>query len=134
MRGVVIRKAKVIHEDERRKIVSILNGEIGIRDIHLLFMKSGDTKDGFVKQPLGNHSHSYKEICYCLKGKCKYKLKHELTLEEMECVLEEGDIMFRDAYVTHACVCTVDCILLDGAECSWIEEDWNHHKPKEDLM
>jgi len=134
MKGVIIRKAKVIAEDERRKIVSILNGEIGARDCHILFMKSGETENGFVKAPLGNHYHSYKEVCYCMKGKCKYKLKHELTGEEMECELNEGDTMFRDAFVSHTCLCTEDCILLDLAECSWVDEDWNHYKPKEDLM
>ena len=35
MRGVVIKKANVIAEDDRRKIISILNGEIGVRDIHI---------------------------------------------------------------------------------------------------
>ena len=77
MRGVYIKKANVIAEDERRRIVSILNGEIGVRDIHILFMKKGETSEGFIKLPLGNHYHQYKEVCYCLKGKAKYKLKHD---------------------------------------------------------
>ncbi len=135
MRGVVIKKATVIAEDDRRRIVSILNGEIGVRDIHILFMKKGETSDGFVKLPLGNHYHQYKEVCYCMEGKCLYKLKHELTGEEMEVELNKGEIMFRDAFVTHTCLCTEDCILIDGAECSWVDEDWNHYKSKDgDLM
>ena len=44
MRGVVIRKANIIAEDDRRKIVSILNGELIVRDIHILFMKKGKKK------------------------------------------------------------------------------------------
>ena len=135
MRGVLIKKAQVIAEDERRKIVSILNGQIGVRDIHILFMKAGETdENGYVKLPLGNHSHSYKEVCYVLKGKCHYKLKHELTGEELETDLNEGEIMFRDSYVTHTCICTEDAILIDGAEEMWLDEDWNHYKPKENLM
>lgn len=127
MRGVVLRKAKIISEDERRRIISILNGEIGVRDIHMLYMKKGD-------QILGNHAHSYKEIMYVIKGTCHYKLKHMITGEEMECDLEEGDIMIRDAYVVHTCTCSADAILLDGAEDMWVAEDWNHYKYKEDLM
>ena len=38
--------------------------------------------------------------------------------------------MFRDAFVKHTCVCTEDCILIDGAAESWVGEKWNHHKPK----
>lgn len=130
MRGVVIKKAKVIAEDERRKIISILNGEIGVRDCHILIMKSGETFEGFVKKPLGNHYHSYQEICYCMKGKARYKLKHEITGEEMEYELKEGELMFRDAFVIHTCLCTEDCILIDLAECSWVDENWNHYKSK----
>src|SRR3990167_4401198 len=123
MRGVVIKKAQIIADDSRRRILSILNGEIGVRDIHILFMSKGETKDGFVKLPLGNHYHNYREVCYCLKGKAHYKLKHELTGEELEIDLNEGETMFRDAFVTHTCLCTEDCILIDGAEQSWVAED-----------
>jgi len=128
MRGVIVRKATVINEDKRRKIISILNGELTVKDIHILFMKSGD-------EILGNHYHQYAEVCYCLKGKCLYKLKHEITGETMEVEINEGDIMFRDAFVTHTCKASEDCILLDGAEKSWVTEDWNHYKSKDgDLM
>ncbi len=131
MRGVVLKKAHVIAEDERRSITSILNGEISIRDIHILHMKKGDTSDGFVKLPLGNHYHQYKEVCYCMKGTAKYKLTHEITGETMEVDLKEGETMFRDAFVSHTCLCTEDCILIDGAEESWVGEDWNHYKSKD---
>ena len=131
MMGVYIKKVIVIAEDKRRKIFSILNGELGIRDLHLLEMKKGETNNGYVKVPLGNHYHTYKEVCYCYKGKAHYKLKHEITGEIMECDLNEGEIMFRDMFVTHTCLCTEDCILIDGAEYSWISEDWNHYKKTE---
>lgn len=135
MRGIHIKKAFIVAEDERRKIFSILNGEIAVRDIHILIMKKGETSNGFVKAPLGNHYHSYKEVCYCMKGKAHYKLKHEITGEELEIDLNEGEIMLRDAYVTHTCVCTEDCILVDGAEYPWVGEEWNHYKGKDgDLM
>ena len=123
MRGVVIRKAQVIAEDERRKIVSILNGEIGVRDIHILTIKQGE-------QILGQHYHQFKEVCYILKGKAQYKLKNRLTNEEMDVEVSEGDIMFRDAFVTHSCIASEDCIMIDGAEDSWIDADWNLYPEK----
>ncbi len=123
MRGVFIKKATIISEDERRRIFSILNGEIGIRDIHILEVKKGT-------HILGNHYHSYKEICFCYKGSCKYKLKHMITGEEEEVEFKQGDIMIRDAYIAHTCVVSEDCILIDGTECSWIDENINHYQEK----
>ena len=125
MRGVYFKKAFVIAEDERRKIFSILNGEINVRDIHVLHMKKGETTDGLVNLPLGNHKHWYPEVCYVMKGKCHYWLKNDEG-ETMECDLEEGDIMFRAPGVVHTCTCSEDCILLDGASESWVDEEWNH--------
>lgn len=123
IRGVHIKKAYVIAEDERRKIVSVLNGEIGVRDMHILFMKKGE-------EILGQHYHQFNELCYILKGKAKYKLKNRLTNEEMEVTVEEGDIMFRDAFVSHSCIASEDCIMLDGAEATWISPEWNLYPEK----
>lgn len=125
MRGVHIKKAFVIAEDGRRRILSILNGEIGVRDIHLLEMKKGETTDGFVNEPLGNHKHWYPEVCYCYKGQAKYWLKNDQG-EEEQMMLNEGEIMFRAPGVVHTCLCTEDCILIDGGAESWVSEDWNH--------
>ena len=123
MRGVILKKALVIAEDERRKIVSILNGQIGVRDIHILFIKKGE-------QILGQHYHNYPEVCYILKGSAKYKLKNRQTNEEEEIIMEEGDVMFRDAFVSHSCIASEDCIMIDGAESTWIDDRWNHYSEK----
>lgn len=126
MRGVVIKKAIVIAEDDRRKIISVLNGEIGVRDIHILHMKKGEiNREGFVKDPLGQHKHFYPEVCYCMKGTAKYWLKNDEG-ETMQCFLNEGETMFRAPGVVHTCLCTEDCILVDGASESWVNDDWNH--------
>lgn len=123
MNGVVIKKAQVIAEDERRKIVSIMNGEIGVRDIHILFMKKGE-------QILGQHYHPYTEVCYIFKGKADYKLKNRTTGETMEVTVEEGDVMFRAPHVSHSCIASEDCIMIDGAEETWVNADWNLYPEK----
>lgn len=126
IRGVHIKDALVIAEDDRRKIISVLNGEINVRDIHILHMKKGEkNEEGYIKDPLGQHKHWYPEVCYCMKGKAKYWLKNKEG-ETMETVLEEGQIMFRAPGVVHTCLCTEDCILIDGASESWVGEEWNH--------
>lgn len=119
MRGIWLKKAGIIAEDDRRKIVSVLNGEIGVRDIHILTMKKGG-------QILGNHSHFYPEVMYVIKGKVTYWLKHQITGETEVLEMSEGDIMFRAPYVVHTCECSEDAILLDGAAESWVGEEWNH--------
>ena len=126
MRGVVMKKAITIAEDDRRKIVSVMNGELNVKDIHILYMKKGETDEqGYVKLPLGNHKHWYAEVMYVLKGKCKYWLKNDEG-ETMECEMGEGDIMYRAPGVVHTCLCTEDAILIDGAQESWIDDNWNH--------
>ena len=119
MRGVVIRQTHVISEDDRRKIVSILNGEIGVRDIHILYMKQGEAI-------LGNHMHTYPEVMYVMKGKCHYWLKNWITGETEELDVSEGDVMFKTGFIVHTCKASEDCVLLDGSAESWIGEDFNH--------
>ena len=118
MKGVFIKKAKIISEDERRRIFSILNGELGIRDIHLLEIKKGE-------QILGNHKHWYAELCFVYKGKCHYWVKNKEG-EQGEFDLEAGDIMFRAPEIVHTAECSEDCVLIDGCCESWIDEEWNH--------
>ena len=131
MRGVVLRKANIIAEDDRRKIISILNGEIGIRDIHILFMKEGG-------KILGNHYHFYPEIMYILKGGGTWYLKNRMLhkkgglindddiIEEFR--LEEGDIMIKAPFITHTAIVDADSIILDGSSESWISEEFNHYR------
>ena len=120
MRGVIIRKAQVISDDSRRRIISVMNGELGVRDIHILEMKKGQKTS-----VLGNHKHWYAEVCYVYKGSCHYWLKNNEG-EFMEVELKEGELMFRAPGVVHTCTCTDDCVLIDGGQEAWIDEDWNH--------
>jgi len=108
------------------KAIEIAMGKLSVKDIHILFMKAGEKNDeGLIKLPLGNHKHWYPEVCYVLKGKCRYWLKNKEG-ETMETDLNEGELMYRAPEVTHTCLCTEDCILIDGAEQSWIDDNWNH--------
>jgi len=121
MKGVIIKKVNIISDDSRRRILSILNGEMGVRDIHILEMKKGESI-------LGNHWHVYPEMMYVYKGKCHYWLRHVFTGETEELDLEEGDIMIKTGFIVHTCTASEDAILIDGAQESWIGEDYNHIK------
>ena len=123
MRGVIIKKAFVIAEDERRKITSILNGQIGVRDIHILHMKEGG-------KILGNHYHWYPEIMYIMKGGGTWWLKNRTIDKDnyMEVRLNEGDIMIKAPFITHTALVDADSIILDGSAESWVDEDFNHYR------
>lgn len=133
MRGVIVRKAKVISEDDRRKIISILNGEIGVRDIHILEMKKGG-------QILGNHYHWYPEIMYILKGGGTWWLKNRMIPDYtdggkdlgedkyMEVRLNEGDVMIKAPFITHTAKVDKDSIILDGSAETWVDEELNHYR------
>ena len=136
MRGVYIKKAKVISEDDRRRIISVLNGEIGVRDIHILEMKKGG-------QILGNHYHWYPEIMYILKGGGTWWLKNIMIPDYdmidgelkdmgedkyMEVRLNKGDIMIKAPFITHTAKVNKDSIILDGSAETWVDEELNHYR------
>lgn len=120
MIGLTIKRAKLIHEDDRRKIVSLLNGEIGVRDMHILYMKKGDSI-------LGNHWHTFPEMMYVMRGSVHYWLKHMITGETEELDVSEGDIMFKTGFIVHTGLASEDAILLDGSSESWIDNNFNNH-------
>ena len=60
MKGVHIRKIKLVNEDDRRKIMEIMNGELSIKNMKVLLVK----QDSF----LGGHWHTYNEVMCILKG------------------------------------------------------------------
>jgi len=118
MKGVVVKKAKLVHEDERRGIWEIMNGELTIKNMKILKVKSGT-------QLLGNHWHVYPEVMYMIKGKAKYKMKHVLTGEEEDYDLEEGDVVFRTGFIIHAGYFSEDSVVMDGAAEGYISNDFN---------
>lgn len=118
MRGVHIKKIDLVHEDERRGIWEIMNGQLSIKNMKILRVKSG-------AQLLGNHWHAYPEVMYMMQGKAKYKMKHVITGEEEEYDLEEGDVVFRTGFITHVGIFSEDSIIIDGAAETYISNDFN---------
>lgn len=118
MKGVVIRKIKVVHEDERRSIHEVMNGELCVKNIKMLHVKSGD-------QLLGNHWHHGSEVMYMFKGAAHYKMENLDTGEKEEYNLVEGDVVFRTGRIVHAGVFKEDSIIIDGGESTYISADFN---------
>jgi len=110
MKGVVIRQAHLVHEDERRKIVELMNGELSIKNLKILYVKKGE-------QIMGQHYHTYNEFMYVLRGRAHYWLKNMITGETEEMDVEEGDIMYKTPYIAHTGKFEEDSIIIDGTEC-----------------
>ncbi len=118
MKGVIIKKAEVISDDERRSITEIMNGQLAIKNLKILHVKKGELI-------LGNHWHPYSEVMYILKGWGHYHMKNIDTDEEEEFDLKEGDVVFRTSRVIHAGYFIEDSIILDGACEMYVSQDFN---------
>lgn len=118
MNGVIVRKAKLVSDDERRSIFEIMNGELAIKNMKILKVKKGE-------QLLGNHWHTYSEVMYMIDGYATYKMKNIDTKEEETFILEPGDVVFRTGRIVHAGWFDEDSIIIDGACESYINADFN---------
>ena len=123
MKGVHITKALVVNEDKRRKLVEISNGLFNIRGLKVLFCKKG-------KNILGEHWHPYPEVRYLLKGEVKYKLKHILTGETAEFILNEGELLMTTGFIIHTGEFSEDSIMIDGSGEAYISQDFNDVQEK----
>jgi len=127
MRGIHIKKAEIVSEDERRKLIEIQNGQINGKNIKILEVKEESYLGG-----TSGHWHQYPEIMYIMKGKCwDYKMKNIDTGEEETFELEEGDIVFRTGRIIHGGIFAKGSIVIDIAGETYISGDFNDI-PRED--
>jgi hypothetical protein len=118
MKGIVVKKAKVVNEDERRKLIEIQNGQVDVKNLKILEVK----EDSY----LGGHWHMYPEVMYVLSGKVwDYKMKNMDTGEEETFKLEAGDIVFRTARIMHGGWFGKGTKIIDGGGETYISADFN---------
>ena len=109
MKGIFIKKALIVNEDERRKIIEIQNGQMDIKNMKILEVK----EDSY----LGGHWHTYGEVMYILNGSAKdYKMTNIDTNETEIFQLKAGDVVFRTGRIIHGGWFTKGTIVMDGAE------------------
>jgi hypothetical protein len=118
MKGVIVSKAYLLHEDDRRQLIGILNGELSIRNIKIIKVKEEN-------QVLGNHWHPYTELMYVMHGSGKYVMKNMDTGEKMEIDLVEGDVILRTARIAHAGIFSKGSLILDAAVETYLSADFN---------
>jgi hypothetical protein len=121
MKGVVVKKALVVNEDARRRLVELMNGQFGGRNIKILEVKD----DSYLGGKSG-HWHNYAECMYIMKGKAwDYVMENIDTGEKETFNLSEGDVVFRGPRVIHGGWFAKDSIVIDIAEGTYISGDYN---------
>ena len=118
MKGVEITKIDLVHEDERRGIWEIMNGQMAIKNMKILKV----TEDSY----LGGHWHVYGEVMHILEGEAvDYKMKNIDTGEEETYHLVAGDTVFRTGRIEHGGTFKKGTIVIDGACEMYISADFN---------
>ena len=129
MKGVKICKATVVNEDERRKLVELMNGQFAGKNIKILEVK----EDSYLGGTSG-HWHQYSECMYIMKGKCwNYKMENIDTGESETYELGEGDIVFRGPRIIHGGMFAHGSIVIDIAEDTYISGEFND-TPREEIL
>lgn len=123
MKGVIVSKAKLLHEDDRRRLIGITNGEMNIRNIKIIDVLEDD-------QVLGNHWHPYAELMYVLHGSGWYVMKNMDTGEKIELELHADDVIFRTARIAHAGIFEKGSVILDCAVEPYLSAEYNDIQEK----
>ena len=94
MKGIKICKANIVNEDDRRKLIEIMNGQLNGKNIKILEVKEESYLGG-----TSGHWHLYPECMFIFKGKCwDYVMENIDTGEKIllkELIIEIGSISDR---------------------------------------
>lgn len=90
---IIFSTIEVAHEDERRKLSAIFNGDFTAKQVKLLQIKK--------ESILGNHYHHYRELFYILHGKATFVLEEIHTKEHQVIEMREGDRLIVGPEIAH---------------------------------
>lgn len=120
MKGVFLQQAKMVSEDNRRTLFEVVNGQLAIRNLKILYVKQGDVV-------LGKHWHSYAEVRYMMEGRAVFQLENVITGEKGDVTMEKGDVLFVDAYIHHTGTFAADSVMIEGATEMYFSPQYNDH-------
>ena len=98
----------IAHEDERRKLSAIFNGDFIAKQVKLLEVKKASI--------LGNHYHHYSELFYVLRGKATYTLRSIKTGKTKTVKLKEGDRLIIGSEVVHKAEISKGTVMIEATE------------------
>lgn len=121
MKGVFVKKALIVSEDDRRKLIELMNGQFSGKNIKILEVKEESYLGG-----TSGHFHLFPECMYIMKGKCwDYVMENVDTKEKETFELGEGDIVFRTGRIIHGGMFAKGSIIIDIAGATYISGDYN---------
>ena len=91
--NIQIETIEVSHEDERRKLTAVFNGDFDAKQVKIIEVK----KDS----ELGNHYHTYRELFYILKGYGIFYLVDIKTGERISVTLLQGNRLIIAPEIAH---------------------------------
>jgi len=107
-------RVEVAHEDERRKLSAIFNGDFTAKQVKVIEVK----KDSI----LGNHYHPYSELFYVFKGEANYTLKSIKTGGTKIVKLKEGDRLIIAPEIAHKAEMGKGTVMIEATEKAYSPE------------
>jgi len=113
MNGVNLSRVEVAHEDERRRLSAIFNGEFTARQVKIIHVKKAST--------LGNHYHHYSELFYVAQGGGTYTFESIKTGERQVVTVRKGDRIIIGRRIAHKAELIKGTVLIEATEKPYLE-------------
>ncbi|MFW9991912.1 MAG: hypothetical protein ACFFD4_07610 [Candidatus Odinarchaeota archaeon] len=110
---------KPAHEDHRRKLTAIFNGEFTAKQVKIIEVKG--------QSILGGHFHDYRELFYILKGGATFYLENVETKEKSCVIMVEGSLMILPPKVAHRVIMKEGTISIEATEGIYVDAETNDH-------
>ncbi len=108
MKGIYHMHVKPVHEDNRRALIEIFNGQFIAKQVKVLKIKEDSV--------LGNHYHPYRQFFYLMKGEADYTFVDISTGERIDRKVQEGDMIIIDKNIAHKALQKAGNIMIEGNE------------------
>ena len=116
--GVVCETCRDRHEDSRRLLTAVFNGDFTARQVKILEVKTDSV--------LGDHYHDYDEIFYLLRGQAVIEVENVNTKEKGGYCLSAGDKIFFPKKVAHRLLVKANSVLIGCTDEPYLEEGGHH--------
>jgi len=107
----------ISHEDERRRLTAVMNGDFTAKQIKIL-----DIKETSV---LGGHYHNYSELFYIVSGKATFTLESVDTKERVTVTLKPNDRLIIGPRIAHEVVMNEGTLTIEATEQPYVSPEIN---------
>jgi mannose-6-phosphate isomerase-like protein (cupin superfamily) len=116
--GVICEACRDRHEDGRRLLTAVFNGDFTARQVKVLEVKADAV--------LGEHYHDYDEMFYLLKGQAVIEVENVETKDRGGYQLSAGDRIFFPKKVAHRLWVKADSVLIGCTDQPYLEAGGHH--------